>query len=424
MSTQESKKIKTLFSTESKEYDSKHILNLLPGQEISQKTLDRIESGITSEQLFELKESLKICVYRTQITIHGIFPQVSRNYFAGYMNLFQNKNKSIGVRYSAIDSMKFTEICSSEKFKLSEFFSYKSSKCRGFSLGRQVNKLNYTLTFEKLKRYMKRFESVNYNGGAEINLYNCFGSYIMKLEIDFNAILKVDIQSFIDCFLTDSELKDRKKASEIIEKIENEKSEIRRIEQEKIDLELKQKREMLKEKNQIFLDWLNKNFPKSKIETDKIYIRYFYDKIYIDYDFTGEYRFKWEVFKFSKTGRKFKKVFAEFEQLKSALEYAKAGNFDNSKNCIYKGYNKENEFNLIQFSTTQESKNNIETKATYKIVNYNDKSVAIFGDTIKIKDKLKALGMRFNRFLKHENKTVPGWVGSVSLRFEIEKIIN
>lgn len=66
-------------------------------------TADELESGVTIERL----ESLRVPVYRyqTQITIHGLFTHAPDR-VAGYKSLIVNQNKSLGVKYAAIDAEK------------------------------------------------------------------------------------------------------------------------------------------------------------------------------------------------------------------------------------------------------------------------------------------------------------------------------
>ena len=68
---------------------------------VDKSVLDAIEGGITSEVLNEL--TVPIFKYKTQITIHGEFDDLSNNYIGGYKMVFQNQNKSIGVKWNAID---------------------------------------------------------------------------------------------------------------------------------------------------------------------------------------------------------------------------------------------------------------------------------------------------------------------------------
>ena len=87
--------------------DSKHILNTCPNKTISDEILNEIENvGVTFERMTELSKKIDIFRYRTQITIHGIFSELQNNRIGSYKNLFQNKNKSIGVKWDAIDKEK------------------------------------------------------------------------------------------------------------------------------------------------------------------------------------------------------------------------------------------------------------------------------------------------------------------------------
>lgn len=47
------------------------------------------------------------------------------------------------------------------------------------------------------------------------------------------------------------------------------------------------------------------------------------------------------------------------------------------------------------------------------IVKYSEKSIALFGETKLIKDELKSIGAKFNRFLKNpdnEDEKLAGWI--------------
>lgn len=104
------KKIETYFEQKSKS-DSKHILNTC-NRQVPQQILDQIEAGCSIETLeVLLGRNFNIYKYGTQITIHGLFPDVSTRRIGGsYVNLVQNKNRSIGVRYNAIDHEKKTRL--------------------------------------------------------------------------------------------------------------------------------------------------------------------------------------------------------------------------------------------------------------------------------------------------------------------------
>lgn len=96
------KQLEQFFSIET-EYDKKHKLNTC-NKQVPLEYLASIEKGCSIEQLEEMmREKFDVFKYKTQITIHGIFPELSTNRIGLYVNLTQNKNKSIGVRYTAID---------------------------------------------------------------------------------------------------------------------------------------------------------------------------------------------------------------------------------------------------------------------------------------------------------------------------------
>ena len=99
------KQLEQFFSIET-EYDKKHKLNTC-NKQVPLEYLASIEKGCSIEQLEEMmREKFDVFKYKTQITIHGIFPELSTNRIGWYVNLTQNKNKSIGVRYTAIDHEK------------------------------------------------------------------------------------------------------------------------------------------------------------------------------------------------------------------------------------------------------------------------------------------------------------------------------
>ena len=85
----------------------------------------------------------------------------------------------------------------------------------------------------------------------------------------------------------------------------------------------------------------------------------------------------------------------------------------------------------ITNNTEVNSENNKETEVTnnsnVKIYDYSDRAIAIYGDykdILPIKDKLKEIGCRYNKFLNINGVKTPGWIVSAKKRAEVEKIIN
>lgn len=60
----------------------------------------------------------------------------------------------------------------------------------------------------------------------------------------------------------------------------------------------------------------------------------------------------------------------------------------------------------------------------FEIVDYSEKAIALFGDTKKIKDLLKAMGGKFNPRLTHNQGKQAGWIFQKSKREELQNIIN
>ena len=57
-----------------------------------------------------------------------------------------------------------------------------------------------------------------------------------------------------------------------------------------------------------------------------------------------------------------------------------------------------------------------------EIVDYSEKAVAVFGETMEIKEQLKALGGKFNPSLRYGNGKRAGWVFPKSRREELERL--
>lgn len=67
----------------------------------------------------------------------------------------------------------------------------------------------------------------------------------------------------------------------------------------------------------------------------------------------------------------------------------------------------------------------VERPATFNLVDYSEKSIALFGDTKPIKAKLVACGGRFNPALRPwgGETRVPGWIFPIKARPQVQAII-
>lgn len=85
---------------------ARRVLNTAPDT-YADITINELEHGITIERLTSLK--VPVYQYGTQITIHGLFNEVPSDLRVnGYKSIVFNGNKSLGVKYAAIDSDKKT----------------------------------------------------------------------------------------------------------------------------------------------------------------------------------------------------------------------------------------------------------------------------------------------------------------------------
>ena len=93
-------------------------------------------------------------------------------------------------------------------------------------------------------------------------------------------------------------------------------------------------------------------------------------------------------------------------------------------------YQKNGGFAKIDFSPKEEPKEEPKIIGeslkieNLELVNYSDKAVALFGDTKPIKDKLKALGGRFNPFLMNGGEKMAGWIFAKTKQAELCQLLN
>lgn len=173
---------------------------------VSSSILDKIEKGISIEELEKIGKNLPIFKYKTQITIHGLFPQLKKSRVYGYKNIFQNKNKSIGIRYNAIDEQKRRELFDSlRKYGFEYKRTSKSTKFFKFSI------LDGKKDEHIIENYKELYSSIDTNmfiGDVDLSLYKdrIFGVKCIYLTLSVNAIYKENIPKFIDALTEYGEL--------------------------------------------------------------------------------------------------------------------------------------------------------------------------------------------------------------------------
>lgn len=88
----------------------------------------------------------------------------------------------------------------------------------------------------------------------------------------------------------------------------------------------------------------------------------------------------------------------------------------------------EDSFEFIYNETVSASSSSTATMKTVTLnldlVDYSEKAIALFGDTKEIKDSLKELGGRFNKFLTHDGEKKCGWIFSKTKTSQVQQLIS
>jgi hypothetical protein len=179
-------KLETLY-TERGNYDTRKVLNLSKTS-ITTETLEAIEAnGVTLEQLNDL--GVPVCKYKTQITLHGVFPELNAGRVGGYKCLVRNLNGSLGVRYIAVDHAKKHAVYSAlhaEGWHIqknsSEYFAF-------FSFGVVTEKAELLKQVETLKEKSKTLNTALFYGSLRVTAYGLpYGGYYSALVLDLGCL--------------------------------------------------------------------------------------------------------------------------------------------------------------------------------------------------------------------------------------------
>ena len=404
------KNLESFFSTSN--YDTKNITNK-GDKEISQQVLTDIENkGVTLEMLEGL--GVPVFKYRTQITIHGYFPELCKQYLGGYKMLFQNKNLSIGMKWQAVDYSKKAKIydyvrrfCGGWQLQRtsSEFFIYKTSKIFN-------DKETYKQFLETAKQEIAHVNNKLFFGNSEIYLSRTlWGGYYLVTYINIGAILEANvlpcIENICQASITDIEVN----------------FEERRVKAEQEEAQRKQEREKeieeRKAKQAPLLEAAREMLTSAGFvlqEKQAIYDGFIGIKISTDID-TG--RFNFVAYKYSKEARqkkfRFEKASSDNLEFKFNESSLSKLYLQETRNTEFTGYVKP----LEKAAPAQlpETK-----KEGIKTVKYSDKCIAVYGDTKAIKEQLKSIGAKFNGFLTIEGIKQAGWILPLSQSNKLTQI--
>jgi len=403
------KNLETFF--ELSNYDSKNITNK-GTQIINQQDLNEIETnGVTIEFLEAL--NVPVFKYKTQITIHGLFPELRNNYLGGYKNLFQNKNLSIGVKWQVVDYAKKNLIYSAiRKFNNSwkvqhnstDFYLYKCSK--SFS-----TKEEYKLYLEAATEEVKHIDKDLFFGNCGVYLsQHLYGGYFLVTYINIGAVKQDNVNKCIEniCKASLNEISLKVQADEAqAAKERQEAEEARQAKRQQQDALEKPFLDAAKE----FLKSNNYSYQKNQLITEGsifISIDYYNEKIF----FTAK--------KFTKTKQQkdWRYILCRSESLN--FDFSNSGYKYSLK--TYSGYTIETK-KVIDIPQKQEASAKEIKSTSFEVVNYSDKCIAIFGSTILIKDKLKEIGAKFNPYLNKQGVKTAGWVLPISKQSLLNAII-
>lgn len=392
------KHLETLF--EASNYDSKNITNK-GNMVVSKASLDKIENdGVTLEFLQGL--NVPVFKYKTQITIHGLFPELQRNYIGGYKNLFQNKNLSIGVKWQAVDYAKKDKIYNTVKsflggWKLqhtsTDFFIYKTSDL--FS-----DKASYETLLEAAKAEISHIDKSLFFGNCGVYLsQTLWGRYFLVTYINIGAVLERNVIPCIENITKVSMETIEAAAAEKRAKMEAEQAKRKAEHEADMKARAEKKAPIMEAARQLLINAGYRLVLNEPIEINRSYI-----KIETDTD-TGKFNFV--AYKYSKEPRqkKFRYVKATSPDLNfvfGSREYDKR----ETVHTTASGWIRV--IDIPQQAAKEESK---PTPAkTVILVNYSDKAIALFGDTKPLKEQIKAIGGRFNPFLNNNGIKQAGWI--------------
>lgn len=177
-------------------FDTRKVLNR-SGKTISIDTMNEIETkGITSEQLDDLK--IPVFKYKTQITLHGHFPEIQNERLAGYKSLILNGNESLGVKYIAVDREKKNRIFK----RLHRFGYYVQSNSTEYLAYQSKTFTKKEDAIEQIKIFKEMKAKIDISlffGNVQVfGMAGMWGSYHVYLILNIGAIYEKNVTLLIE----------------------------------------------------------------------------------------------------------------------------------------------------------------------------------------------------------------------------------
>jgi hypothetical protein len=246
-------------------YDTRKALNRSM-MKIPPEIVENIEKGGVDIEVIE-ELGIPVFKYKTQITLHGIFElEKGYSYVAGYKSIITNQNKSIGVKYVAVDAKKKNKI--SNAIYIARQYQYYFEKKENipstihwaYVSNSTETKLRITVSvddyennkvaIEKLKNTFNNIPDL-YIGDKNLSVYKLFGMYLVIVEIDLKAIYSRNLWAFIT-FLTNGVIKnqaDYDEKKQFLEDLKKKKESDEKELEEKAMAEGRKIRELLRDQS-------------------------------------------------------------------------------------------------------------------------------------------------------------------------------
>lgn len=381
----EVKKTEQLFTAQG-QYDAKHILNTSP-MVVPAELLDRIEKGVSIETLELLTHNkFNVYKYKTQITIHGQFPQMNGR-IGGYKFLVRNKNLSVGVKWPAIDYDKkrelFKLLSATNDWKVrsnsQEFYIYKMER---------VTEDNYKQVGNQLRSEIEYINTDLFFGDTCVYLaQGIFGELYVVSEIRINAFYyknrdalyeSISGYTWNEGLLIKSQLDAKRKAEREARELEWQKQ------HDELEAERLRRAPIIEAARKEFV----KNLPDGFHEVDD------FQPVKGDKILLLEYGWDNET-----DQPKFRFVEYEVYYVRDGKYYYKDGYLKRVGKVGGKMWTNackqpSTPTKAARPTTAQPSQNNASNGL--KLIDYSEKAIAIIGDTKPMVAKLKQLGGRFN----------------------------
>lgn len=387
-------KLESIFEKDSG-FDNKNI-TLKCDKVVPDKFLEAIEAGVTSEELDEFSRAgLKIFKYKTQITVHGVFGELQKKYVAGYANLFQNKNLSIGIRYGAIDEGKRRRIA--EKIRYAGFSYRRNSTDHCFEIVKAVDKETWNERLAYMQAMKAKVDTSLFTGGVYLYSASAFGLVYLCLEVHVSIIPEKNVDKFWQSFISQSEIDAMVEEKRI-------KDEAYRAQHEKDRADEQAKRDAAMASAAPDLAYLEKHYP---VVSGDCNLQGTFLKVGTNYKNEVVYMVK-HIYK-PKGGKVCRHNDTIYPTMQEAIAHVPQERHSDS---TFKG-KIANRFRIdTPAPAVVEAKQETPSvKADgLTLVRYSEKCYAVIGETKPIKETLAKLGCKFNGHLNIGGMKQAGWL--------------